>query len=132
MPNNRSAFPYGLRESRTTIRRLKEAFGRKLVILLGEKDVDENDENLRKTPEAMAQGKNRLERGRNFYEAAKVEARRLRTALNWQLNTVEGVAHSNSGMAPMALRLLVEQHLKKPPQKAKLAGEVQQPKAKER
>ena len=112
MPTNRFEFPYGLKKSRTSVGKLKGAFGKNLIILLGDKDTDENHKYLRKTPEAMAQGRHRFERGKNFFETAKRQAVRLQTPLNWKLKTVKGVGHSNSKMAKAAAKLLITQESK--------------------
>ena len=106
MPSGRFEFPYGLKKSRISLKQLRNAFSQNLIVLLGDKDTDENDKYLRKTKEAMAQGKHRFERGKNFFESAKRETSRLNTPLNWTLRTVAGVGHSNSGMAKAAAKLL--------------------------
>lgn len=98
-------FPYGLKDSPMTINQLKTKFQLPIVILLGENDSDPNHSSLRKTEEAMRQGKHRFERGHYFYTTAKSIADSLNVEFNWQIETVPGVAHSNSGMAPVAARL---------------------------
>ncbi len=106
MPTFRSEYPYGLKASGATGQSLKQAFSQQLLILLGEKDIDEHHKYLRKTPEAMAQGKHRLQRGHTFYGTAQRESKRLGAHLNWKIKVVRGVGHSNRGMAKEAARLL--------------------------
>ncbi len=97
-------FPYGLKDSPITIDQLKTKFQLPIVILLGENDTDPNHSSLRKTEEAMRQGKHRFERGHYFFNTAKTIADSLGVDFNWTIETVPGVSHSNSGMAPAAAK----------------------------
>jgi hypothetical protein len=99
MPDFGVRFPYGLRGSGLDAEGLRQAFGRRLVVLVGERDVDTDDDNLRKTPEAMAQGANRRERATNFMKAAREQAKDLRARLMWRLRVLKDVRHSNTGVA---------------------------------
>jgi pimeloyl-ACP methyl ester carboxylesterase len=103
MPTFDEGFPYGLRGSLGG-EGLEKVLGRSLVILLGERDTDSNDPYLRITPEALRQGKNRLDRGRNFHAAAEREAERLGARFGWRLITVPGASHLDNSMMPSALR----------------------------
>jgi hypothetical protein len=94
-------FPYGLRDSGSTLEMLKAAFGNRLVILLGEEDTDAEDPFLRTSKGARRQGRNRFERGQAFFATA-----RLGVTLNWTLETVPGAAHFDPLMMPAAARLL--------------------------
>lgn len=71
-------------------------------MLLGELDNDPNDEELRRTEEANAQGAHRLARGRYYYETALSAAQSLQVPLAWSLETVPDVAHQNGPMARAA------------------------------
>ena len=82
-------------------------FVRDLVVVLGDGDVDRNDEDLRKTPEAELQGRHRFDRGHTFYRVAKARAAALGVPFNWRLQEVAGAVHSNAEMTPAAA-LLVE------------------------
>jgi dienelactone hydrolase len=95
-------FPYGLEDSMITPDELKRAFGRRLVVLLGERDTNAGDPHLRRTSAARRQGKNRFERGHAFYATAKTEAARLGVELNWVLHTVPEAAHLQQQMMPAA------------------------------
>lgn len=105
MPTDSIEFPYGLGNSGTKLKRVANSFTKRLIILVGEKDT--NKKNLRRTPEAMAQGENRLVRGLKFYETAVESAERQKTKLKWRLKTIPDVGHSNSQMTPHAARLLI-------------------------
>jgi len=106
LPDGKQAWPYGLGASGVTAAALQRALGLPLCILLGERDVDDDDPNLRRTEEAMHQGLNRLERGRSFFEAARVLAADRNWTFGWELATVPGVGHSHSGMQAAAARRL--------------------------
>lgn len=106
MPDLDQPFPYGLQGTKLDRRALAVALGKPLTVLLGTADIDPNHHQLRRTPEAMAQGPNRLERGRHFFAAGQATASRLRARFGWHLAYAEGIAHSNSGMAGAAAPLL--------------------------
>lgn len=106
MPTFGSRFPYGLKRSPATPETLGQAFGRRLVVLLGERDTDARDPHLRNSAAARRQGRSRLERGRGFYAAARDEAGRLGVPLRWKLETVPGAAHFDHLMVPAAARAL--------------------------
>lgn len=99
-------FPYGLRGSPGTPETLKRVLGNRLVLLLGERDTDDEDPFLRRSKGARRQGKNRFERGQAFYAAARDEAARLGVPSNWTLQTVPGAAHFDQLMMPVAARVL--------------------------
>ena len=79
-----------------------------MTVLLGDADVDPNASALRKTPEAEAQGPYRLARGRSFYASCEKAAGALGFDFRWRLSFAPGIAHSNSGMAPFAEKILFE------------------------
>ncbi|MBA3610968.1 MAG: alpha/beta hydrolase [Rubrobacter sp.] len=101
-----SKFPYGLKGSAGTPETLKKAFGRRLVILLGERDTDADDPHLRKSTATSRQGANRFERGQAFHATAREEAESLGVTLNWRLHTVPGAAHLQQQMMPAAARAI--------------------------
>lgn len=98
-------FPYGMLGTRINKPELRGPFGREVVFLVGERDVDRNDENLYKTPAADAEGPERLSRARRFIRVCSEVARNMGYALAWRLVTVPGVAHDNTRLAPIAARL---------------------------
>lgn len=99
MPDFTVAFPYGLKGTGVTPEDLKLAFGKRLLIALGENDTDPNDRVLNRSAGAMRQGRERLERGRNFFRRAEHAAVELDAPFNWRLMTVPGAGHRNSAMA---------------------------------
>jgi len=100
-------YPYGIRNSGLTPEDLRTAFKRNFILLLGEKDMTEDDLLLAKSPEALAQGNNRFERGINFFDSAKNEAARLGMIFNWELTTVPGAAHEDVQMSQTAVQFLL-------------------------
>lgn len=107
MPDFDVRFPYGLKGSGIDSGRLKEALAKKLVVLLGEKDTDPAHPSLNRRAGPMRQGKQRFERGQNFFRTASLAAAKLNTPFNWQLATVPNADHDNSKMAEPAARILL-------------------------
>lgn len=58
--------------------------------------------------EADTQGKNRFERGKNFYEQMKNKAEKLGFEFNWKLSTVPKVGHNDYKMAKSAVEIFSE------------------------
>lgn len=108
MPDLDTPFPYGLGGTPADPERLKGVFNTPVVVLLGDRDTDTEHHQLRRTDGAMAQGPHRLARGKSFFEAARAKAAELDTPFAWTLEVVEGVAHSNRGMARAASRAMRE------------------------
>jgi len=106
MPVRGVPFPFGIDGIDVSDDHLRSLFARPLVILLGDKDVDTNDEHLPREPEAMAQGPHRFARGQRYFETARKEAQRLHTPFIWRLAIAPGVAHSGKDMAPFAVKEL--------------------------
>lgn len=108
MPEFETKFPYGLKGSGLSTKSLKGAFAKKLVILLGEQDINPNHPQLSRTAQAMRQGANRFERGQTFFRAAQRQAEVMNIPFNWELRTVPNVAHSDVGMARAAAPLVLQ------------------------
>ncbi len=106
LPDLKVDFPYGLRGSSINESGLKALLQRPLVVLLGTADTDPNHANLRRTPEAMAQGAYRFARGQYFYAAGQRQAKALGVPLAWKLETATGVGHVDKDMAPYAVDIL--------------------------
>jgi len=106
MPDFDTEYPYGLQDAAIDEERLSAAFGKELVLLLGREDTDFTDPDLRNTPEAKRQGKNRLARGLTMYYVAKTNAAKMGAELKWRVMVVEGADHDNAKMAPTAAKLV--------------------------
>jgi hypothetical protein len=107
-PDRTIGWPYGYKGTGLKKRDLPAYLASNLFILLGDKDTDPNDSSLRKAPEAMRQGKHRLERGYAFFKAGEQLAKEMGVPFNWQIGEVAGVGHDYRGMAPAAARLMAE------------------------
>lgn len=107
MPDKNVSFPYGLGGTPLGNDELIHALAKPVVVLLGEADINRTS-NLRTTPEADRQGMNRLARGKNYYETAKMKAAELGVPFNWRLVTVPGVGHQGTKMANAAVKVINE------------------------
>ena len=99
-------YPYGLSDSGIDADALRRALAKDVIVLLGTEDNDPDHRSLRRTPEALAQGPHRFARGQRFFAAAAETAERNGWPFGWRLQVVEGVAHSNRGMAAAAIDLV--------------------------
>jgi len=107
MPDFQVAYPYGLGGSVITPEMLASAMQLPVTILLGDQDIDPDHPNLRRAPEAMAQGAYRLARGQAFFRQAQDYAGRTGIPFNWSLELVPGADHDNKLMAPAAIPFLL-------------------------
>ncbi len=101
------AFPYSLDERLVSPDQLRQVFARRLIVLLGEADTDTDAANLPSARQALAQGANRLERGRHFFAVAQAGAQKAGVPLAWQLSTVPGVGHNSREMSRAAAQLIL-------------------------
>jgi hypothetical protein len=103
VPDRDIPFSYGLKHPLLplTQRDLISWTDKNLIILRGTADVN-SDHNLRVTPEANAQGKNRYERAAYMIE----KARSVNARTRWELIDVPGADHDQKKMAPTAQELL--------------------------
>ena len=105
-PDKDVAYPYGLKGTDKaddeTIRRF---LGYNMILHVGSEDVDRGGV-LRKTPEADAQGINRLDRARNFYRYLTETASRLGAPFHWSYFEVPGVPHNSALTAISAIETL--------------------------
>ncbi|MHC6229987.1 hypothetical protein ACX5I6_09840 [Arthrobacter sp. MMS24-T111] len=106
MPDQSIEYPYGLKNAPLSSRGLRDAFSRRLIIMLGADDTDPKDPLLQRDRQTDAQGDNRLSRGLKFYEASR-KAARDGDQFNWALTVVPGVAHDHKQMAMAAAPLLL-------------------------
>lgn len=106
MPDPATEFPYGLDQAPVDDAALNAALGKRMIVLLGTADTDRNHPNLRRTPEANAQGPHRFARGQQFFSQGKQAAAAKDARFGWQLVAVPDVAHSNGEMAMAAAPLI--------------------------
>lgn len=106
LPDFEVAYPYGMDGAGVSEEQLVIALGKDVVLLLGREDIDRDDPDLRKTPEADEQGPNRFVRGLTMYELAKSTAGELGVDCGWRLVIVDDAAHVNAQMARAAAELV--------------------------
>lgn len=106
MPDPAMAFPYGLEATPVDTGALRAALGKPMMVMLGTADTDLNDPNLRKTPEANAQGLHRFARGQEFFAQGQSRAEALGAPFGWRLVTVPDVGHKNGEMAKVAAQAI--------------------------
>jgi hypothetical protein len=115
-PDKEQSFPYGVAGipyvDGETLRRY---LSKDIVIQLGKADTV-REPYLRKTPEAEAQGGNRLERGRAFYAYARQLAADNNWSFYWRKEEVEGVGHNSVRMAENAIPTLLSGSIRLSPQ----------------
>ena len=96
VPENTSAFPYGLAESPMAEADLAIPFSMNLMIHLGSEDTDYMETGW---TGAYAQGDNRLDRGQYFHDRAIQISQDNGILLNWSLQVAEGIGHQPLEMA---------------------------------
>ncbi|GAA1252005.1 hydrolase [Microbacterium phyllosphaerae] len=106
MPDDSARFPFGLDGPDAPDFDATAAFGRQLIVLLGTDDV--GTKNLRRDPDASAQGDTRLERGREFFDRSMRAAEQDGVAFRWELHEVPGVDHDQVAMAAAAVHYLLD------------------------
>jgi poly(3-hydroxybutyrate) depolymerase len=108
MPDFDVRFPYGLKGSGIDSAKLRASLAKKLVVLLAEKDIDPQHPSLNRGAGPMLQGRQRFDRGQNFFHTAQQAAEKLQMNLSWELATVANADHDNAKMAPAAAPLLLK------------------------
>jgi poly(3-hydroxybutyrate) depolymerase len=103
VPDDGVDFPYGFDKSPADP--ASDLYERPLILLLGADDVDPNDDSLQRDKNTDKQGKNRLNRGLNFFQSAR-EAAGDKHQFTWSMVVVPGIAHSHGDMARAALPYL--------------------------
>ncbi len=107
MPDETVPFPYGLQGLPYAETDLARALARKVLLLMGGNDIS-REKPFRDTPEADAQGLNRMERCQNYFRMAEAAAHRLAVPFAWRCAVIEGAAHQGGKMAEGAMELLCD------------------------
>lgn len=105
LPNEKADYPYGIKNVPVGENELKRAYEGNVIVMLGESDV-KRDKNLPTSPSAERQGKNRFERGQNFFAQSKAKAAEIGAKFNWKLVTVPNIGHQGTQMAKAALNYI--------------------------
>jgi poly(3-hydroxybutyrate) depolymerase len=99
-PTPAAPFPYGFGGLATELageEAMRRYLAQPLTIYLGTDDTD-RDADLDKSADADRQGGNRLERGRNAFDAAHRLAERNGWSFQWRLVEAQGVGHDAAAM----------------------------------
>ena len=99
-------FPFGLGNLPISEQALRRALAKDVVILLGDQDTDPEHSSLNRSEGAMRQGPHRFARGQRFFASARAIAQENGWEFGWRLRVVQGVAHSNGGIAAGAYDLI--------------------------
>lgn len=99
-------YPFGLRSVQLPERAFEKWFMVPTVLLLGDRDLAPRTRPLSNGPIARAQGPHVFARGLAFYRAALTLASERQIELQWRLEVVPGVGHSNQHMASHAVKNL--------------------------
>lgn len=102
-PDASMTYPYGMDGMDSD---LDAALGKRLVVLLGERDTQASQGRLDQSAPAMAQGTHRLARGRRFFEVALQQAATRGVVPAWELHVVPGAGHEYRKMSEAAADLL--------------------------
>lgn len=97
MPDPAVAAPFGGGFTSPDPGWLAAYLSRPVFIVLGANDVTDNH-HLSETPQARAQGSNRLTRGQTAYALGQAAARRIGRPCAWQKAIVPGVGHDAAAM----------------------------------
>ncbi len=104
VPENGVSFPYGILNGQLPNSDLISAFSKKLIVHLGQNDIDPNSPGLRhNTTVDNQQGLFRLERGQYFFSTSQTKAQNQNATFNWEKHEVPNVGHDPQQMANDAL-----------------------------
>jgi pimeloyl-ACP methyl ester carboxylesterase len=101
-------FPYSLVGARVGERELRRALQRRVVLMVGEKDNDPDDEILAKYDNDIRrkQGAGRRDRGENFFKAVTAAANELGVKLAWEFMEIPETAHEPPKMGRWAAEIM--------------------------
>ena len=83
--NTPDPFPHSLVNARAGEAQLRQALARRFILMVGENDVEPDDEGSSQTNAAKKQGDTSVERGENFFKAANAAAADVGVKLAWEL-----------------------------------------------
>lgn len=101
-----STYPYSLIGSKSGEAQVRQALAKRMILMVGEKDTDPDDEQLNNSEGAKKQGANRVERGENFMKAAGRVAGDLGVKLAWEFSEVPDAAHDATAMSKAAVEAI--------------------------
>jgi len=111
LPDTQTSWPQGFRNTSLKTEDIPRYLAVPMVILLGEKDTNENDPNLSRSERSMLQGPHRFARGLYFHQTGTEVAKKENHALGWRVQTVPDAGHGIRGVAD-AMTSIVLDHVK--------------------
>jgi len=109
LPTAKTKPPFGTQGIDIANSQLELAFGKKLVLFLGELDNEkEQGGTLLRSTSADQQGLHRLARGIHFYETSKNLAQEMGASYEWKIEVVPQVGHDHRKMGDAAAKYLYE------------------------
>lgn len=108
MPDDEHDFPFGLRGAPLAKDALDQWFDKRLVVLLGDRDTNPRTKPLSNGPQARLQGPHVFARGLNFFHTSLAVAKEKGLPINWKIEVVPDVGHSNAHMASHAVKYLCQ------------------------
>lgn len=124
LPTLERAFPEGLGGLGFGPADLARWLAYPMTLFAGDRDIDTVDENLPKSPEALAQGPTRFARAQFFLDMGRREAARLGVECRWTLVTVPGVGHDGCVMGKAVAAWWFEGRIPGPGEFAATTGPV--------
>ncbi len=108
MPDYNIAYSYGLKDMDVTQKNLNKFYAKDFMVIVGDADTVLSRPDLVKTPEANRQGRDRVERGQNFFKSSKAIAAEQKVPFNWKFQLIPGAGHSQGQMAAPVAKILFE------------------------
>ena len=99
-----AVFPYSLVGTPAGEAEVKRALTRRLVVMVGEKDAEPDEDPL--AAGAKAQGEGRIDRGETFIKAATAAAGELGAALAWELHELPATAGDGAAASRAASEIM--------------------------
>jgi len=106
MPDLSVKYAYGLKNTNVRPQDLSGMLQKDVILLVGDADTVLSRADLVKTPVANKQGRDRVERGQEFYKRTKTLAEELKIPFGWKFALVPGAGHSQSQMASTVAEIL--------------------------
>jgi len=106
LPDNGVEYPAGAAGTGFGDDDLRRYLASRMIILLGEADINETEEGLPRSAAALAQGGHRLARGMFYFDHCKNVASQLDAPFGWSLSTAPGVGHDDAEIVAAAVKIL--------------------------
>lgn len=108
IPNTSETYPFGLSGAPLADDAVDRWLKSRLVLMLADRDTGPRGNELSDSQRAHQQGPSVFARGLGFFHAALVTADTKGIELNWKLEIVHDVGHSNTNMASYAMPYLMD------------------------